>query len=356
EKDGSWKHQLDAQNKLSTTIWDGKPDIYHASQTLLLSNFRYSFAKTLKKQTFNILVIGELIVDITISDKGEKRYLGGSPCNVALTLSRLNMPPTLLTTYNPQDELGKFVNEKIDLDDIKIDLQINEQTNRSMVYLDDDFNASYSFVYSSNITPNSFDVDYLSLGSISAFQLENNQSKKFQDFTKKAHQAGVITFFDPNIRKEINPPYEISKEIFNSYLPYIDYLKASNEDIDFLYPNTDYFKVAINLFSLGIKLFILTKGESGAILYYQENKQVKSIALSCVLSKVIDTIGAGDSFMGAFIYYIIKYKPQQNEKELKELLLFCLKVASITVSREGANPPYLCELNDKTECSVLTKQ
>ena len=110
----------------------------------------------------------------------------------------------------------------------------------------------------------------------------------------------------------------------------------------------DFEKVSAEWLEGGIKMIVLTLGEKGAKVMYGGGREI-SVDIEPV--KVIDTIGAGNSFNAGLLFHLDKQKMLDQEKlaaidtpTLQKTLTFANQVASFTVTQKGANPPWLDEL------------
>ncbi|MGX8686018.1 MAG: carbohydrate kinase family protein, partial [Spirochaetales bacterium] len=123
-----------------------------------------------------------------------------------------------------------------------------------------------------------------------------------------------------------------------------DIVKISDEETELLTDKKDPKEAAQVLLDKGVKIVLVTLGADGA---YFRTKDYEGTVPGFKV-KVADTIGAGDSFFGAFLSKIALRGGIENlkEEELRNIILFANKAASITTSRSGAIPamPYLNEV------------
>jgi fructokinase len=176
--------------------------------------------------------------------------------------------------------------------------------------------------------------------------------------------APVISF-DPNIR-----PFMIKDK--NSFLARFEKLvaastiaKISSADFEFLYPKMDPEKALHKILAMGPRLAISTLGSKGALALLRRNDgSVIRVSAPVIDLHVVDTIGAGDTFHGAFLSWLeIKAKMSRSalaglsETDLYDALFFANKAASIVCSRRGAAPPSLREVESlkQPEAKAVTK-
>jgi fructokinase len=125
-----------------------------------------------------------------------------------------------------------------------------------------------------------------------------------------------------------------------------DLVKASDEDLEALYPGDTVEQSAEWLLGLGPAAVLVTRGREGATWFVTDDR-VDAPALEI---EVVDTIGAGDTFGAAVIDALWDLGalggrlPALDWPEVESLLRHAARAAAVTVSRPGADPPYRHEL------------
>jgi len=155
---------------------------------------------------------------------------------------------------------------------------------------------------------------------------------------KAAKNNGTIISYDPNYRASLWDSQEEACKWMRSILEYADIVKVSEEEIELLTGYTDVRKAAESITEYGAKIVLITLGEKGSFVYLQDQQEAYVSGYS---SKVVDTTGAGDSFMGGFLYKICESGKRIEEYSLQEMIecvRFGNAVASLCVEREGAIP------------------
>lgn len=127
-------------------------------------------------------------------------------------------------------------------------------------------------------------------------------------------------------------------------------VKASDEDLAWLYPGTTPAQVARNWLDLGPALVVVTMGGQGAFALTRAGR----LDVPAPKVAVADTVGAGDSFMSALLDGLAhagllgtgkRAALRTAEPEvLRGVLVRSAHAAAITVGRPGANPPTVAEL------------
>mgnify|MGYP000768882051 len=155
---------------------------------------------------------------------------------------------------------------------------------------------------------------------------------------RRAKEKGSIISYDPNYRASLWDSQEEACKWMRSILEYADIVKVSEEEIELLTGYTDVRKAAESITEYGAKIVLITLGEKGSFVYLQDQQEAYVSGYS---SKVVDTTGAGDSFMGGFLYKICesgKHIEEYSLQEMIECVRFGNAVASLCVEREGAIP------------------
>jgi fructokinase len=124
-------------------------------------------------------------------------------------------------------------------------------------------------------------------------------------------------------------------------------VKASDEDFDWLYPGTPPSEAAARWAGMGPRLVVMTRGGAGAEAHFRGERIVQPSPTITV----VDTVGAGDSFMAALLAAMAEdgalggggHDP--SEAEVTRWLLFAVAASAITCTRQGANPPTRAEVD-----------
>jgi fructokinase len=165
------------------------------------------------------------------------------------------------------------------------------------------------------------------------------------------NSAPVISF-DPNIRPFMIKDRKAYVNRFEKWVAASTIAKISAADFEFIYPDLGSEKSLQKILTMGPRLVITTLGPGGAMAILRRNDgSVTQVSAPVVDLPVADTIGAGDTFHGAFLSWLeIKGKMSRHdlanlsETELYDALFFANKAASIVCSRQGAEPPTLREV------------
>ncbi|MDX6258797.1 MAG: fructokinase [Kribbellaceae bacterium] len=311
--------------------------------------------------TTPVLVIGEALVDIVSSGNGNgsgngrngkngsKATPGGSPANVAVGLARLGLPTELVTRFGTDpygDQLGAHLfGNGVQLSPGSVDPSF--RTSTATATLDAAGVASYQF----DIT---WEPPALSLrrgcpavhtGSI-ATVLEPGAAAIRTFLASLAEQPVTVTL-DPNARPTITPDAESTWAAVRVLAASADLVKLSDEDCEFLRPGLSPDEIAAELLSVDrTKCVVITRGGDGAIGI----SRAARVEVAAPAIKVVDTVGAGDSFMSALIAGLqsrgllgaVRLKGL-DEQTLHDIVDYAVKAAAITCTRHGADPPTATE-------------
>lgn len=304
--------------------------------------------------TEHVLVVGEALIDVVHRADGSiDEHPGGSLANVALTLGRLGRDARL-ATWIADDAHGDVIQAW--LGDSQVALAPGstgaDSTSIAAARLDAHGAATYDFDLEWRV-PAGTTADARTLavhtGSIAAV-LEPGASD-VRALVAAARATATITY-DPNARPALMGDPTDARPRIEALVALADVVKVSDEDLAWLVPDTDPVAVAHDWLALGPALIIVTFGGEGAIAVTPAGEQ----RVTAPRVTVIDTVGAGDSFMGALLdgLWDTGLLGADHREALRTidgntldgLLKRCVAVAAVTVSRAGANPPWLAELSD----------
>ncbi|MDQ7878393.1 PfkB family carbohydrate kinase [Microbacterium sp. QXD-8] len=305
-----------------------------------------------------VVVVGESLVDIVHRAGGAvDEAPGGSPANVALTLGRLGRAPILVTRL-ADDDRGRRVRRWLEQSGVAVDAIAAPRTSTATAVLDASGAATYTFDLEwdlgDDVARLAEDVpasaDLVHIGSVAAF-LEPGAGQ-VAALVRAVHGRAIITY-DPNIRPSlVRDPHGVRARVAE-FIGIADVVKTSDEDVQWLHPGRDAIEVAREWVLGGPALVVVTRGAEGAIAVSADAE----VVVPAVATDVVDTVGAGDTFMGALIDGLLAREEGVGVRtpgrgirpdELEALLRRSAAAAAITVSRPGADPPRREELLART--------
>jgi fructokinase len=302
------------------------------------------------------LVIGESLIDVVQHPDGStQEHVGGSPANVAVGLARLGHHVAFATLVG-DDERGARItshlaNEGVSLTEGSLG---REPTSVATSTLDATGAATYSFELTWGLTGQpSLDGLHVHTGSI-AVTLEPGASAVLTAIQSARPRATIS--YDPNVRPTLMvDPHEVRAKI-EALIGLSDVVKASDEDIAWLYDGAPVSDVLRLWGQLGPALTVVTRGVQGALVALSITGELTSVDARKV--EVVDTVGAGDSFMAGLLSGLleagflggIEARERLRSASLVDVLPAvdrALACAAVTVSRAGANPPRQGELQER---------
>lgn len=303
-----------------------------------------------------VVVIGEALVDIVHRASGAvDEAPGGSPANVALTLGRLGRAPFLVTRLG-RDERGSRLRRWLEDSGVEVRGVDAARTATATAHLDATGAATYEFDLDWSLGDELpalrqlvGTADVLHVGSVAA--VIEPGAGQVAELVRAARPRALVTY-DPNIRPSlVDDPAAVRARV-TELVALADVVKASDEDLRWLHPDDDPAEAARRWAALGPAVVVVTFGADGALAV---NAAGDIASVPGVATEVVDTVGAGDTFMGALIDGLVDAGVDGPalrtaagggipSSELAELLRHGARAAAITVARAGANPPWRAEL------------
>ncbi len=299
-----------------------------------------------------IWVCGEVLVDRI----GESNILGGGPANTARAIARLGQEVQFIGGIS-SDQFGVRAREEFIVDSVGLQFAHSSEkpTAIAAVSLDAKGLATYKFTTADTATfdftedwlpdPSRFKPSALHIGSL-ATVIQPAAASLFEWATRVYEFAPII--FDPNVRSDALSNKSIYVELFEKWASISTVVKASEEDIAWLYPNESESEIISRIMEFGVQLLVLTRGSRGISAFtHDESINVEGVAI-----EVVDTVGAGDT-VGAVIVDALVRKGILNLRGtlLRETLNCAVHAAAITCSRAGSQPPTYSEIDTAIERS-----
>lgn len=301
------------------------------------------------------LIIGEALVDV-VERAGEtpQEHPGGSPANVAYGLARLGREVEL-ATWIGKDPRGAVIRTHLAVGGVRLTPGYNgaTRTPTSIARIGADGSAQYEFDLEFQVPEVHLDsgVAVVHTGSIGATTAPGADA--IAEIVAAAREYSTITY-DPNVRPTLMGTAEEAKRRVEPLVAAADVVKVSDEDLRWLYPDTVEEDVIRRWAREGNAIVVLTRGGAGAFAATSSGLEVEVRAPQV---DVVDTVGAGDSFMSALLDALWRADLLGAERRerlhaitrdtLEAAMAWAVSAAAITVSRAGANPPTRAELTGK---------
>ena len=296
-----------------------------------------------------VWVAGEVLIDLIPDGSERKPIVGGGPANTAKALSKIGIDTQFIDGIS-SDEYGQIAKEELVESGVKLDYvkYSDEPTCLAIVSLTESGSATYEFAIENTATfdftstwlPNAQTERplLLHIGTL-ATVIEPGASVLFEWAQSVSIVAPIV--FDPNIRPAVMNNREQYVKQVERWVSISSAVKVSDEDLKWLYPNLEIDQVVNNWLAKGPSLIVVTYGEKGLAGYRQGEK----VNVDAVKVKVADTVGAGDTVGAILVEAIVKDGLNTlSGARLEMMVKRAAKAAAITVSRSGANPPTLKEI------------
>lgn len=302
------------------------------------------------EKQFDVIAMGELLIDFTMSGQSEQgnnlfeACPGGAPCNVLALLNKMGKKTAFLGKVG-KDQFGTLL--RATLEDVGINtsnLLTDEQVNTTLAFVHTFSDGDREFSFYRNpgadmmLTAEEVDEEFLAKTRLFHFGTLSMTHEGVREATKKALKAakdkGLLISFDPNLRPPLWSSLELAKEQMEYGFGFCDILKISDNEIQFVSGKEDYDEgIRYLQETYQIPLILLTMGKDGSRAYYK-GMRVERAGFSC---RTIETTGAGDTFCGSSLNYILEHDFENlTEEQLGEMLTFANAAAAIVTTRKGA--------------------
>jgi fructokinase len=305
-----------------------------------------------------ILCAGEALIDMLPRDATDGRsafapFAGGSVFNTAIALGRLGAPVGLFTGLST-DMFGTvlentLVNSHVDTrlaarSDRPTTLAFVELTDGHAKYAFYDENTAGRMLVEADLPTDLGDTAALFFGGISLAVTPCAEAYA-KLCLREAEQRTVM--IDPNIRPDFIKDEAAYRARLDKMIAVADIIKLSDEDLVWLRGEGNIDDLAQQLVAEGPKLVCITKGAKGVTGYTAGF----ATYVPADRAKVVDTVGAGDTFNAGLLAGLHQSGNLMkadlaalDEAGVRNALGLGTRVAAVTVSRAGANPPWAHEL------------
>ena len=315
---------------------------------------------------FDVVALGELLIDFTesgMSAQGNpvlEANPGGAPCNVLAMLNKLGKKTAFIGKVG-NDIFGRQLADAVRQSGTNITNLIFDDrvhTTLAFVHTYPDGEREFSFYRNPGadmmLTREEVMADIIKEAKIFHFGTLSSTHAGVREATRYAinlaRENGALISFDPNLREALwNTPEDATREI--SYgLSRCDTLKISDNELTFMTGTEDYEKgVELLRAKYDIKVIFVTLGKDGSRAYYKDQR-AEQPTFSDIIP--VEKTGAGDTFMGCALNYLLEHEIDSLTKEnLEELLRFANAGASLITTRKGA----LKVMPEKSEIEELIK-
>ncbi len=299
-----------------------------------------------------ILVVGEAIGDFIPRDAEGRRYeavLGGSGFNAALALARFGAHPAYAASLST-DALGRRFRAALATEGIDAAL-IRDSARPTAIAIVSPLGPDGIPEFALHLdgtahdepegTPRSMPAGFVHFHAASFGATIGPSGDATGDLAASARATGATVSYDINIRASVLPGRDRARALIEARIAQADIVKASLDDLAWLYPGEAEEAVAARWQNLGATLVLVTRGAEGAVAFGPEG----TIASAAPLVRVADTVGAGDCFIGGFLAVLAargrlgRGFSEASGEDLREALAFACAVAADSCTRPGCDPP-----------------
>ena len=307
-----------------------------------------------------VISIGEALIDFIPNQKGcelkhvtgFERVVGGAPANVSAVVSKLGGKSNFISKLG-KDAFGDHIIEILKDANVNTDyiLRTNKaNTGLAFVSLKEDGNRDFSFyrnpssdmLLEENEVKNEWFKECHSLHFCSVDLIECPMKYAHKKAIEFALENKSIISFDPNVRLPLWDSKESCREAILEFLPLAHIVKISDEELEFITGYNTMDKAKEVLFKGNVKLVLFTKGKDGAEAHTKD----RIVKIPGNVVDVVDTTGAGDSFIGSFLFKLLQEDINMEEldsisdEKLKEYLAFSNCYAAYSTTKKGAIGSY----------------
>ena len=299
---------------------------------------------------YDVIALGELLIDFTMngqSEQGNNMFEacpGGAPCNVLALLNKMGKKTAFIGKVG-KDQFGALLRDTIteagiDASNLMVDENVN--TKLAFVHTFPDGDREFSFYRNPGadmmLTADEVNPEVVKDTKVFHFGTLSMTHEGVREATKKAVETakanGCLVSFDPNLRPPLWSSLDLAKEQMEYGFGKCDILKISDNEIQFVSGKEDYDEgIAYLQETYNIPLILLTMGKDGSRAYYK-GMRVERPGFSV---KAIETTGAGDTFCGSSLNYLVDHDFENlTEEQLGEMLTFANAAAALVTTKKGA--------------------
>jgi fructokinase len=306
-----------------------------------------------------VTILGECVADAFAEPESTANELalrvlpGGGPANTAVALARLGTPARFLARLSG-DVFGRLFRARLEASGVDLSnaVQASEPSTLAVAELDARGQAVFSF-HAQNTADWQWAAEELARVDLSGAACVHTGSLALvqepgaavvEDFLAAAAPQATISI-DPNVR-----PLLVRPEVYRARLAHwcglADVLRMSEDDLELLVPDTSPEQACDIWHAAGARLVVITRGADGVLASLDGER----MRIPAVPTSVVDTVGAGDSFTAGLLHHLATHDllggrlTELRLDDVAEACLFATRVAALTCSVAGPNPPWRSQL------------
>lgn len=303
-----------------------------------------------------IVVIGEALIDLLVQPDGRvEAALGGGPFNTARTIARLGQPVAFAGRLST-DAFGRRLRDALAADGVELGLvgSTDDPTTLAVVQARTAGAADYRFYLDGTSAPGLGPEVVERLGRPVALHI-GTLGVALEPIGSTVESAvgrmppETLVMLDLNARPAATPDRAAWAARVERLLGRVDVVKASVEDLRWLRPDDDAHVAAAAIAATGPRVVLVTDG--AAPVRVVTDAWMRTVEPPRI--EVVDTVGAGDAFGGAFL---ARWIGEDLDREgladpdaVADATRFAVRFATISCARPGADPPTAAELAQATE-------
>ena len=309
-----------------------------------------------------LTVIGEALIDLVSTGGPHFRAIpGGSPLNVAIGLARLGQPVSLRARIGT-DAFGRTLRDHVERNglDLARVVDATEPITLAVVGLDQAGRADYSFYVDgtadwqwteSELAQYDPATTVLHTGSLATWLSPG--AERLRLLVSGLHATGeVLLTYDPNVRPALLGSPQRGRDLIEPWLRTSHVVKASDDDLAWLYPGEEPVEVANRWLAAGPGLVVVTLGGQGAVAVFTRPDGTAGVVWRPAPQiTLVDTVGAGDAFMSGLLDALVNAAIMSPDvartfepDTVTTLLDRAVRVSALTCERAGADPPTAAEI------------
>ena len=301
-----------------------------------------------------LLSCGDALIDFLPVRSADGRdalvpAVGGSCLNTAVGMARLGAPTGFVGGIST-DLFGRMIADHADDSGVDLRYATRSDYRTTLAFVRtgagdpqyafyDEQSASRNWAYRPGSIPFA-EVEAIHVGSTTL--VDEAAAAQALAMIRDARGSTAISF-DPNCRPNLVTHKRQYVDAMQAFARMADIIRMSDTDFRYLYGDGDWARNAESLLAAGVSLCVITRGSQGAEAWHRE---AGAIEIAAPTVKVVDTIGAGDSFQAALLFAlraIGSIRPSSLARataaELRGVLSFASLCAAFTCGRAGADPP-----------------
>ena len=303
-----------------------------------------------------VAVVGEAVIDRFLEPNGARDVIGGSPLNTAVALRRAGVEcdwwgrmssgteGEALAAYAEDNSVGGNRVLRTDEPATLVTIELNAAGVPSYGF---HLDGASDWGWTTDELSGLKEFSVIQIGSL-ATVMEPGSSALLETLSALAAlENPPLISFDPNARPKAAKDSDDAQRMRNRVEQFVslsNFIKVSDEDLEWLHPNSDPLNSAAQWSLKGPELVIMTRGSEGAVAFRHGFEVASTPGLHV---DVVDTVGAGDTFMAWLLRCIVEEHNLQvptDAADIAHIMSEAAHAAAITCSRKGCNPPLRAEV------------